>query len=244
MIMVMEYMSEYSGMIVAALVFTVVQAACDLALPGYMADIVDIGVIGGNIDYIVQTGIKMLLFTIGITVAAFLVIPWEADASKKILFISLGGTIPIGLSTGDIQIEQHGRRQILLVRSKREHRFVARRPVAVVDVTRSVGVAHVAQVVGLVHAQIDGRDSIVGVQLMHFQQRHNGFAKPVLGQQLRALCEQPLNTRGLLPRVTHALGFLWRLAHYRIQYRTSVTVTRLSKEVIRTVPDTTDGSLS
>ena len=64
MIMVVEYMSEYSGMIVAALVLTVVQAACDLALPGYMADIVNIGVIGGNINYIVQTGIKMLLITL------------------------------------------------------------------------------------------------------------------------------------------------------------------------------------
>ena len=64
MIMIMEYMSEYSGMIVAALAFTVVQAVCDLALPGYMADIVNIGVISGNINYIVQTGIKMLLITL------------------------------------------------------------------------------------------------------------------------------------------------------------------------------------
>lgn len=64
MIMVLEYMSGYSGMIVAALVFTVIQASCDLALPGYMADIVNIGVIGGNINYIIQTGIKMLLITL------------------------------------------------------------------------------------------------------------------------------------------------------------------------------------
>jgi ATP-binding cassette subfamily B multidrug efflux pump len=64
MIMIIEYMLEYSGMIVAALAFTVVQAACDLALPGYMADIVNIGVINGNVNYIIQTGITMLLITL------------------------------------------------------------------------------------------------------------------------------------------------------------------------------------
>jgi hypothetical protein len=31
---------------------------------------------------------------------------------------------------------------------------------------------------------------------------------------------------------------------YRIQYKTRVTVTKLAREVMRTVPDTTDGSLS
>ena len=64
MIMVLEYMSEYFGMILAALALMVVQATCDLALPDYMADIVNNGVISGNVNYIVQTGVKMLLITL------------------------------------------------------------------------------------------------------------------------------------------------------------------------------------
>jgi ATP-binding cassette subfamily B multidrug efflux pump len=64
MVMVMEYMSAYIGMILGALVLTVIQAACDLALPSYMADIVNNGVISGNVSVIIQTGIKMLLITL------------------------------------------------------------------------------------------------------------------------------------------------------------------------------------
>ncbi len=64
MIMIMEYMSAYGGMVSGALALLVVQAMCDLALPSYMADIVNNGVINGNIDYIIQVGAKMLLITL------------------------------------------------------------------------------------------------------------------------------------------------------------------------------------
>jgi ATP-binding cassette, subfamily B, multidrug efflux pump len=64
MIMVFEYMSEYLGMLLGALALLVVQAICDLSLPDFMADIVDIGVISGNVNYIIQTGIKMVLVTL------------------------------------------------------------------------------------------------------------------------------------------------------------------------------------
>ena len=64
MIMVLEYMSEYIGMFLAALALLVVQAICDLSLPDYMSDIVDTGVINGNVNYIVQTGGKMILITL------------------------------------------------------------------------------------------------------------------------------------------------------------------------------------
>jgi ATP-binding cassette subfamily B protein len=57
-------MSEYVGMILVALGLLVVQAICDLALPDYMSDILNTGVLGGNVDFIVQTGIKMLLITL------------------------------------------------------------------------------------------------------------------------------------------------------------------------------------
>src|SRR5512135_3449789 len=64
MIMVIEYMSEYFGMILVALALLVVQAICDLALPDYMANIVNNGVISGNVNFIVQTGGKMILLTL------------------------------------------------------------------------------------------------------------------------------------------------------------------------------------
>ncbi len=62
--MVFEYMSDYIGILMGALALLVVQAICDLSLPTYMSDIVDTGVLSGNVNYIVQTGIKMLLITL------------------------------------------------------------------------------------------------------------------------------------------------------------------------------------
>jgi ATP-binding cassette, subfamily B, multidrug efflux pump len=64
MIMVLEYMSEYLGMILVALALLVVQAICDLALPDYMSDIVNNGVISGNVSVIIQIGGKMILVTL------------------------------------------------------------------------------------------------------------------------------------------------------------------------------------
>jgi ATP-binding cassette subfamily B protein len=51
-------------MFLGAVALLVVQAICDLALPDYMADIVNNGVISGNVNNIVQTGGKMLLITL------------------------------------------------------------------------------------------------------------------------------------------------------------------------------------
>ena len=62
--MVFEYMSEYIGMLAGALALLAAQAICTLALPNYMSDILDNGVLTGNVNYIVQTGIKMMLITL------------------------------------------------------------------------------------------------------------------------------------------------------------------------------------
>jgi len=64
MIMVFEYMSEYIGMLAGALALLAAQAICTLALPNYMSDILDNGVLTGSVNYIVQTGIKMMLITL------------------------------------------------------------------------------------------------------------------------------------------------------------------------------------
>jgi len=62
--MVFEYMSAYIGMLLAAMALLGVQAYCDLSLPDYMSDIINTGIFTGNINYIVQTGIKMVLLTL------------------------------------------------------------------------------------------------------------------------------------------------------------------------------------
>ena len=96
MIMVFEYMSEYSGMLVVALALLVVQAICDLSLPDYMADIVNTGVLNGNVSFIVQSGVKMLLITLlgaacsiatgyyAARIAAFTARDMRADIFKRV----------------------------------------------------------------------------------------------------------------------------------------------------------------
>jgi len=96
MIMVFEYMSEYSGMLLAALTLLVVQAICDLTLPDYMADIVNTGVLNGNVAFIVQIGIKMLMITLvsaacsivvgyfAARIAAFTARDMRADVFKRV----------------------------------------------------------------------------------------------------------------------------------------------------------------
>ena len=96
MIIVIEYMLEYSGMLFAALVLLAIQAMCDLSLPDYMSDIVNTGIISGNVSFIVQTGIKMLLITLlgaacSITtgyfaarIAAFTARDMRADVFKRV----------------------------------------------------------------------------------------------------------------------------------------------------------------
>ena len=58
----------------------------------------------------VYTGVKMLLFAIGIAVAAFLVIPLEVTASRKILLISLGGAVPFFLPNLIVRMQEKKRR--------------------------------------------------------------------------------------------------------------------------------------
>jgi len=96
MTIVLEYMLEYSGMIFGALVLLAVQAMCDLSLPDYMSDIVNTGIISGNVSFIVQTGVKMLLITLlgavcsiatgyfAARIAAFTARDMRADVFKRV----------------------------------------------------------------------------------------------------------------------------------------------------------------
>ncbi|MGD0749927.1 MAG: ABC transporter ATP-binding protein [Anaerolineales bacterium] len=96
MILVIEYMLEYPGMILGALTLLVVQAICDLSLPDYMSDIVDNGVLNGNVNYIFQIGGKMILITLlsaacmivtgyfASRIAAFTARDMRADVFKRV----------------------------------------------------------------------------------------------------------------------------------------------------------------
>jgi len=61
---VIEYLKPYLGILLLAIALLSVQAMCDLALPDYMSDIVNNGVMTGSTAYILLTGGKMLLITL------------------------------------------------------------------------------------------------------------------------------------------------------------------------------------
>ena len=60
---VLAYTKPYTPMILFIALFLFVEAYCALILPGYMADIVNKGVLPGNASFIWRTGGVMLLVT-------------------------------------------------------------------------------------------------------------------------------------------------------------------------------------
>lgn len=58
---ILKYLVPYGGYIICAIALLFVQATCDLALPDYMSDIVNTGVMNGNSNFILKTGGLMLL---------------------------------------------------------------------------------------------------------------------------------------------------------------------------------------
>ena len=60
-----HYLKKYSLLVFAVMVCTGIQVFCELALPKYMADIVDIGLTTGGIPYILKHGSIMILMSVG-----------------------------------------------------------------------------------------------------------------------------------------------------------------------------------
>jgi len=60
---IISYVKPYLGMLLCAIALLFVQAICDLSLPDYMSDIINTGVLSGNVPFICTTGLKMLLIT-------------------------------------------------------------------------------------------------------------------------------------------------------------------------------------
>ena len=73
MVKLVKYLSSYYGYILGAIALLFLQANCDLALPDYMSDIVNTGVMTGNTNYILKTGATMLLITLLGTAASVMV---------------------------------------------------------------------------------------------------------------------------------------------------------------------------
>ena len=61
---IFEYMKPYTWMIICTAVLLAVEAFCALVLPGFMADIVNEGVLPGNVRLIWRNGLIMLLITL------------------------------------------------------------------------------------------------------------------------------------------------------------------------------------
>ena len=69
---VFYYMKQYYLWLIVAVVMLFIQAMCDLALPDYMSDIVNDGVMGGSIPRIAKYGLKMIGVTLlGTVVSVF-----------------------------------------------------------------------------------------------------------------------------------------------------------------------------
>ena len=59
-----KYMKLYYLWLIVAVVMLFIQAMCDLALPDYMSDIVNDGVMGGSVPIIAKYGLKMIGVTL------------------------------------------------------------------------------------------------------------------------------------------------------------------------------------
>ena len=72
MLKVMRYLKPYKWWAVLVISLTFVQALSQLYLPRLMADIVDKGIVGKDIGFIIQTGLVMLGFTLVVSVCTII----------------------------------------------------------------------------------------------------------------------------------------------------------------------------
>src|SRR2546423_15450656 len=90
MIKLMRFMKPYRMMLVLVLVLAFAQSFVNLYLPTLMADIVDNGVVKGDIGYIWRTGGLLFLVTIGGTICAIVVAFFGARVATGFGKIILG----------------------------------------------------------------------------------------------------------------------------------------------------------
>jgi len=72
MLKLFKKLKKFYAMIAGVLVFVLLQTLCDLYIPSLMADIVNNGILKNNVSYVINVGIKMLMFTLGIVLFSIL----------------------------------------------------------------------------------------------------------------------------------------------------------------------------
>ncbi len=72
MLKIFKKLKSFSVMIAGVLIFVLLQTLCDLNIPSLMADIVNNGILKNDVSYVINTGVKMLVFTLGIVLFSIL----------------------------------------------------------------------------------------------------------------------------------------------------------------------------
>ena len=85
---VLKYYKRYVPLIISSLAFLFGQAMCELALPGYMSDIINNGIVMSDMDYIWRTGIIMIAVSCGSVICSimgsFMAARIAAGSSRRI----------------------------------------------------------------------------------------------------------------------------------------------------------------
>ena len=79
----LRYYKPYLPMILLVILALFGQAMCELLLPKYMSDIINFGIITGDMNYIYRTGAVMLLISLAITICAALGDYFAAKTAAK-----------------------------------------------------------------------------------------------------------------------------------------------------------------
>jgi ATP-binding cassette, subfamily B, multidrug efflux pump len=67
-----HHFARFAPFVLAAFFLTVARVVCELEVPNLMSDIVDTGIVGGDMDFVVRTGGFMLLWALGAMAADLL----------------------------------------------------------------------------------------------------------------------------------------------------------------------------
>ncbi len=81
MFKLLRYLKPYRTAIAAVLVLLLLQSIAELYLPTLMSDIVDIGIVNGDINYIIRVGAIMLLIAVGSAVCVILAGFWSSKVA-------------------------------------------------------------------------------------------------------------------------------------------------------------------
>ncbi len=84
MIKLLSYIKPYIGMLLLSIALLFVQALCELALPDYMSDIINEGVMSANMNAIWENGFKMIWITLLSTVVSVIMGYFASDIASSV----------------------------------------------------------------------------------------------------------------------------------------------------------------